>query len=390
MVSRWMTSKTQDILKKWEEFIDGKDVHSPSVNSIIKRSWQRCKELKVDPFCNVILPVDPTELREKITKKIYLIEVARPFMKRIYNAIKGSGFQIVLSDEEGLLLEVMGDPKIIKRTRQVQLTPGGNWNERYKGTNAIGTAIAEDQPVQVHATEHFCKPNHFLTCSASPIHDPEGRLIGVLDVTGDSMFCNSHTLAMVISTTLAIEQEIKRQRETTKSYFYLNIAGKECDKQKEGLLTLDKEGRIVHLNHMAARILGVQRSSQLLGASFKELTESVNHTERKNMIDVIRADIIKDKLGREISKTLLLKESQSEVKDIPFSASFAFNDIVRSSESIRRAKALAMKAALTTANVLITGESGTGKELFAHSIHNASSRHPICLSALCSHTRKPL
>ncbi|MBE0451673.1 MAG: sigma 54-interacting transcriptional regulator [Clostridia bacterium] len=33
-----------------------------------------------------------------------------------------------------------------------------------------------------------------------------------------------------------------------------------------------------------------------------------------------------------------------------------------------------MKAAKTSSNVLIQGESGTGKELFAHSIHNHSSR----------------
>ncbi|CAM5792409.1 MULTISPECIES: sigma-54 interaction domain-containing protein [Brevibacillus] len=55
-------------------------------------------------------------------------------------------------------------------------------------------------------------------------------------------------------------------------------------------------------------------------------------------------------------------------------AKYSFEDIIGYSEPMQAALEQAQKAALTPATVLLRGESGTGKELFAHAIHNASSR----------------
>ncbi|SHJ59072.1 sigma 54-interacting transcriptional regulator [Paramaledivibacter caminithermalis] len=56
-------------------------------------------------------------------------------------------------------------------------------------------------------------------------------------------------------------------------------------------------------------------------------------------------------------------------------AKYTFENLVGDSPKMKEVKALAKKAAKTNSNVLILGESGTGKELFAHAIHNASSRN---------------
>ncbi len=55
-------------------------------------------------------------------------------------------------------------------------------------------------------------------------------------------------------------------------------------------------------------------------------------------------------------------------------AKYTFEDIVGSSEILNNAIEKAKIAAETPATVILRGESGTGKELFAHAIHNASSR----------------
>ena len=57
-----------------------------------------------------------------------------------------------------------------------------------------------------------------------------------------------------------------------------------------------------------------------------------------------------------------------------YGASYGFNNIIGQSKPIRQAIELGKKAAASNSQVLIQGESGTGKELFAHAIHQASSR----------------
>lgn len=55
-------------------------------------------------------------------------------------------------------------------------------------------------------------------------------------------------------------------------------------------------------------------------------------------------------------------------------AKYTFDDIIGKNEGLLNAVEKARLAAETPATVIIRGESGTGKELFAHAIHNASSR----------------
>lgn len=55
-------------------------------------------------------------------------------------------------------------------------------------------------------------------------------------------------------------------------------------------------------------------------------------------------------------------------------AKYTFDDIKGNSMMMKDAIERAKIAAITPATVILRGESGTGKELFAHAIHNASSR----------------
>ena len=57
-----------------------------------------------------------------------------------------------------------------------------------------------------------------------------------------------------------------------------------------------------------------------------------------------------------------------------FSGTAYFSRYNRYPDAIKGALERARKFAQTDSTILITGESGTGKDLFAHSIHNASSR----------------
>ncbi|WP_258359896.1 sigma-54 interaction domain-containing protein [Moorella sulfitireducens] len=83
-----------------------------------------------------------------------------------------------------------------------------------------------------------------------------------------------------------------------------------------------------------------------------------------------------DERAKDMAENLIreLNMYKSEIRNL-HSARYTFNDIIGNSRAIQNVKFLAQQVALrSTTTVLITGESGTGKELFAHAIHNWSSR----------------
>jgi len=379
------------ILGAWQRYLDGSNIDTDVVRQDILSSWQRCQEMKVDPMSNTKIEIKKKFLNELIKRKLYLINISLPFMKRIYDSIRGTGFQIVLCDEDGCLLKVMGDPRIIKRTRQVQLSVGGIWSERLKGTNAIGTAIAERRPVQVHSAEHFCKSNHFLTCSASPIFDPEGQLIGVLDVTGDCRFASPHTLGMVVSAVTAIEQQLRQVKFTTKTYFDNAMYKAIINSINDPIISMDIMGNIIKANKKALAIIPCQ-SESLESLNIKDLIDNVsmvssvsntNKNKKEFFIEISSKKFFAsqsplfDDSDKIVGSTLQLKEikhKEVQKKNLAFQAEFTFADIIGNTEHILKAKEIAMKAARSSSTVLILGESGTGKELFAHAIHNASDR----------------
>jgi PAS domain S-box-containing protein len=97
-----------------------------------------------------------------------------------------------------------------------------------------------------------------------------------------------------------------------------------------------------------------------------------------NVAPVIVDGIIKGSVGviHDVSEIKGLTEELNRARQIirTLEAKYSFQDIIGESEEMKFAIDQAKLAASTPATVLLRGESGTGKELFAHAIHNASSR----------------
>ncbi|MGF7060532.1 sigma 54-interacting transcriptional regulator [Brassicibacter mesophilus] len=81
---------------------------------------------------------------------------------------------------------------------------------------------------------------------------------------------------------------------------------------------------------------------------------------------------ILDDVSEIIKLTKELKEAKQIIRKLE--AKYTFDDIVGNNKLMLGAIEKATIAAETPATVLLRGESGTGKELFAHAIHNSSSR----------------
>ena len=124
-----------------------------------------------------------------------LLSHASGVMEHLFEQIRSSGSMVVLSDAEGLILHALGDPTFVDRAGRVALQPGADWSERRRGTNAVGSALVERRPVEIFGGEHPRAQQH-LTCSAAPIFDPRGEMLGVLDISGDHRSYQPHTLGL--------------------------------------------------------------------------------------------------------------------------------------------------------------------------------------------------
>jgi len=389
-----MTAQVIHLIEEaWNRYIvnDVLDLHK--LRPEVANSWQRCRNQKVDPYAQISLDIKGNELKEKLLASQHLIKIARPFIHNLYGFVKGSGFQVVLTDNEGFILEAIGDPEIIKRTKQIQLCPGGNWNESVKGTNAIGTAIVEKKPIQIFAREHYCRPHHYLTCSASPIFDPEGQMVGIFDVTGDYKSFNPHTISMVVASVSAIENQLRLHKATSKLYVSYKLSNTLLETTSDGIISVDTNGIVTQLNSYAAKILGVdprhsigkhvatviKRPTPILqvlstGVEYRDHEFVVEETGKKISQSV---SLLRDDAGRSIGVLAVLKECKERIvgkRNGTLSAKYVFEDIIGESDTILLAKKWAKIASCSPSTVLLTGESGTGKELFAQAIHNASTR----------------
>jgi transcriptional regulator of acetoin/glycerol metabolism len=126
------------------------------------------------------------ELQKRLLSNKALIDIANPILLELHEFLVDSGFFIVLTDHEGCILKTLGDKKTIQEAQLLNKVNGAYMDEKSIGTNAMGTALSENIPIQITSKEHFISAYHRWTCSASPIHDISGKIIGCVNLTGNS------------------------------------------------------------------------------------------------------------------------------------------------------------------------------------------------------------
>jgi transcriptional regulator of acetoin/glycerol metabolism len=138
-----------------------------------------------------------------------------PLVHRLLVEPAADSAQIVaLGDAAGRLLWVEGHRALRTRAERMGFLPGACWLEEEAGTNAPGTALALDHPVQIFACEHFSRAAHPWSCAAAPIHDPAtGAVLGVLDITGGDHVAAPQALSLVRAAAAAAEAELLIQRQ---------------------------------------------------------------------------------------------------------------------------------------------------------------------------------
>jgi transcriptional regulator of acetoin/glycerol metabolism len=232
--------------------------HHPGRAEVIQQSHQRCAALGVTrigrPDFDPLMRSDLCVARERNQR---LFTHAAPVMEMLFEQIVDTESMIVLTDAQGTILHSVGDDEFLQRASKVALSPGVNWAEQSKGTNAIGTALFEETPTLVHAAEHFMHANSFLTCSAAPIFDPRGNMLGILDVSGDHRSYHQHTMGLVRMSARMIENHWLSDDCASRMRLHFHSRAEFIGTLLEGILVVGPDGRILGANRSALDQLGM-------------------------------------------------------------------------------------------------------------------------------------
>lgn len=380
----------QNLKRLWVHFRETGEI-PPGVRPMIASSWMRSRDFHVNMTKPLRAPIlSRPELHSLQAANQTLIDIAKPIMEKMHSLVGETKNLISLHNPDGYMLYSCGDEYYAEMETESSFSLGVCWQERYIGTNGITLAVLEDSPVQVYGAEHYCAAQHDGTCSAAPIHDRDGKIIGVLNMAGKDWSGTLHTLGLVALATFSIENQLTLLH----SYRLVDTA---ISSISEGIVVVDQELCIQRINLGGEQILRAKKES-LLGHSistwFGSRHEELQLRLQKEIAPFSFAEeeliVGEHHIYCNISifpivveqhpegAVLLLRRSRSinalANQVMGNQARYAFDSIITQAPQILRTIQTMESIAATNCTVLLEGESGTGKELFAHAIHSASNR----------------
>lgn len=337
----------------------------------ISRSWQRSRQFTLnsaDPA-----PMALALLDERREQAMRLLECAQPELDGLAEHAVGNGCIVVLSDATGLVLEEIGCPHFLPKAERIALTPGVDWSEGNRGTNAVGTALAEREALMVLGAEHYLLQNSALGCAAAPIFTGRGEVVGALDISGEAVQVTQHALGLVRMAAQQVEHRMMLAEAGGHVLRFHRRPGL-LGTAREGLVVIE-EGRITAANRAALAMLGLswervlgRRVEPLLGTRWGRLEKQRGLLTLPGGQQIAA---IMERIGSTaVPASSVAQSLASSVESIPAP--------IEPAPSLADVVLPLLNRAVRVLNegvpVLVTGETGSGKEVFARRLHEASRR----------------
>jgi len=178
--------------------------------SLVSDSWRRSLAAHVDPD-----RLDPPVVHRAGdldgVRAAHPLGAVLPLLRSTLVSIADEAVHVmIVTDADGTILWREGARSLLRAADSVGLAPGMRWSEDAIGTNAMGTALAVDEPVQIHSAEHLVRTVHSWTCAAAPVHDPDtGTLIGAIDISGPLHTAHPAMVQLVAATAQLAENQLR-------------------------------------------------------------------------------------------------------------------------------------------------------------------------------------
>lgn len=298
--------------------------------------------------------------REQKKKSEIFLDIALPQIQNLRKTIDELQMMALLIDPDGYVLSLSGNKQTLKRAKHINFIEGVKWTEAAVGTNAIGTALEIEEAIMISGTEHYSVASHSWSCAAAPIHNDDGKLIGILDFSCPIECSHPYMLGMVTSIAHAIERECSirvHQNELHLIHRFLDV--------------IDSDEQVVICNHR-----------DVIVSASKSVRERVTNWSRMKLEDLVhhgletKLEIPVYSNERMIGKCMYLKENKqmNTYSAFTFIKGITFPGVTGTSKAFQHTLEEIKLVSPTDASVYVCGETGVGKEYVARAIHENSPR----------------
>ncbi|CDQ18215.1 Transcriptional regulator of acetoin/glycerol metabolism [Halobacillus karajensis] len=337
----------------WKRFVQKGVLDDSRISDRIAASWNKCMQIGVDPYNGKgshLLSGEEFKKRRRENK--HLIDVAEPFINKLAVMYQNSDVILMLVDRDGYVLRMIGESKVKAVAEDINFTEGVKWTEEQVGTNAIGTTLAIQEPITINGMAHFSIASQSWSCSASPIKDEQGEIIGALDISSPHVpSYHEHLLATVVTTTYAIESSWK-SRINQEKLELINYGLKVQQESSEPFMIFNRHDQMIYQS-----------------PSIDVIPEFPN----QGLPEGVKKTPVYSEESPEIIGHYVSWSGKSKEASIPgWNPAFSFQGVTGKSQSFQSVLQRAEKAMHSDVTIHISGETGTGKEVMARSLHDCT------------------
>ena len=357
------------------------DGHAPAglIDDLVLRSWQRCRGQGRGASDQVEFdPVDRAALTRLLEAQRTLLEAARPELNVLAQAVSDAGYAVLLTDAQGRALAVEGCTDRRCEPLRQAFRPGVDLSETMIGTNAMALAISEQRVVRVLGPEHFFADNQIFHCCAAPVFDPQGRVVGTVDISRDMPGLVAGAQALTQRCARRIERKLF---EALPAFVRLRLETQ--DESEEAWLAFNRDGGLLAANIAARQLIDVPFVSQgldfsdLFDSRFDALATAANQSSGELRLRLRGGVQLRARASGLSHQARALATHPCAAPLPPAASKSEFGDVAFAADFDR-----ALRAFNADLPVLITGETGAGKEVAARALHQASRRRDGPLIAI--------
>jgi transcriptional regulator of acetoin/glycerol metabolism len=332
------------------------------VPALILDSWRRSMDLyRLDPGSQQGPRILSQNLLNECRERAELfLRIASDAVARLHGRVSGADYCVLLTDAQGRTIDYRVEAAIRNDCRKAGLYLGTCWSEGEEGTCGVAAVLTNKAPVTVHKRDHFRAAFIGLTCTAAPVFDPQGELLGVVDVSAlqsPDDRRSQHLIRQLVEQT-AREIENAFFMHSSEGHWVMRAHGTPgyVESQPDYLLAWDGDGRLQALNSLARQHL-LERHGRL-----------PEHIGELFDLDQLRR--ASDASAQRLPGWQLYGRVSAPRCPRPRAQAPQHTQDPRIEQHLR----LATRVKDCNLAVLVQGETGAGKEVFARQLHGQSQR----------------